>query len=301
MLIVAALGGNAILKRGELATAEVQRANIRRAAESLAPLIRSGHRLVITHGNGPQIGLLALQAAEGQGASPLDVLGAETEGMIGYVIEQELGNVLPGGQLIATLLTQTQVNARDPAFGSPSKPIGPTYDEATAAALAKSRSWSIGRDGAGWRRLIASPHPVEILEARVIELLVNQGVVVICTGGGGIPVIRTETGSYVGVEAVVDKDLASALLARQLRADFLMLLTDVEAVFEDWGKPTQRALRQVRPQDIDPLHFASGSMRPKIEAAIGFANETGRPTAIGSLDHVSDILQGLSGTRISVG
>ncbi len=301
MLIVAALGGNAILKRGEPATAEVQRVNIRRAAESLAPLIRAGHRLVITHGNGPQIGLLALQSSGGEGANPLDVLGAETEGMIGYVIEQELGNLLPGGQLIATLLTQTQVNARDPAFRSPTKPIGPVYDEATAAALARERSWSVGKDGAGWRRLVASPRPLEILEARVIEILVGQGVIVICTGGGGIPVVRTETGAYVGVEAVVDKDLASALLARQLRADFLMLLTDVEAVFEDWGKPSQHAVGQVRPQDLDPRRFASGSMRPKLEAAIGFANETGRPAAIGSLERAEDIVKGLSGTRISVG
>lgn len=301
MLIVAALGGNAILKRGEAATAEVQRANIRRAAESLAPLVRAGHRLVVTHGNGPQIGLLALRSAQGQETDPLDVLGAETEGMIGYVIEQELGNVLPGGQLIATLLTQTRVNARDPAFASSSKPIGPVYDEATAAAMAKERAWTIGRDGAGWRRLVASPQPVEILEARVIELLVGQGVIVICTGGGGIPVIRTATGAYVGVEAVVDKDLASALLARQLRADLLMLLTDVEAVFENWGQPTQRALKQVRPQELDPRKFAAGSMRPKIEAAIGFTNETGRPAAIGSLERASKIVEGLSGTRISVG
>jgi carbamate kinase len=220
--------------------------------------------------------------------------------MIGYVIEQELGNLLPSEHLVATLLTQTQVDARDPAFGAPTKPIGPTYDEATARSLAKPRAWSIGKDGAGWRRLVASPLPVKILEVRVIEMLLDRGVTVICGGGGGIPVFRTETGAYLGAEAVVDKDLASALLARQIGADLLLLLTDVEAVFADWGKPTQRALGDVRSRDLDPMQFPSGSMRPKIEAAIGFTNETGRPAVIGALDRADEIVRGASGTRISV-
>jgi carbamate kinase len=300
MLIVVGLGGNALLRRGEMPTPEGQRASVRRAAEALGPLIRDGHRLVITHGNGPQIGLLALASASEVPPNPLDVLGAETEGMIGYVIEQELGNVLPAGRLFATLLTQTQVDARDEAFRSPTKPIGPVYDEATALGLAKTRSWSIGRDGKGWRRVVASPRPQEILEVRVIELLVNEGVTVICTGGGGIPVVRIETGAYVGVEAVVDKDLASALLARQLRADLLMLLTDVEAVYADWASPGQRAIAEARPGDLDPSRFAAGSMRPKVQAAIEFVNETGHAAAIGALEKAGEILRGKSGTRITL-
>ena len=238
MRIVVALGGNALLRRGEPMTVDNQRANVRRAVAAILPLFEAGHQLVITHGNGPQVGLLALQAAAGpvEGSYPLDVLDAETEGMVGYLIEQELNNVLPSGRLFATLLTQILVDARDPAFRRSTKPIGPVYERTQAEALAKARNWSIAEDGKGWRRVVASPEPMQILEARVIDLLVSQGVTVICAGGGGIPVIERSDGSLVGVEAVIDKDLASALLARQLRADRLLLLTDVDARLSGLGR-----------------------------------------------------------------
>ena len=247
MLLVVALGGNALLKRGEPMTAETQRANVRRAAKSLGELIGAGHRIVVTHGNGPQVGLIALQAAAGprDGAYPLDILGAESEGMIGYLIEQELDNCLPGRTPIATLLTQVRVDAKDPAFGTPTKPIGPVYDESTARKLAGDRGWKVARDGDKWRRVVASPAPLEILEIRVISLLVERGVVVICAGGGGIPVVARDDGSLIGIEAVIDKDRASSLLAEKLGADMLLLLTDVDAVYLDFGAPEARRIKSV--------------------------------------------------------
>lgn len=303
MRIVVALGGNALLRRGEPMTAKTQRANVRRAAAALLPLFDAGHQLIITHGNGPQVGLLALQAAAGpmDGAYPLDVLDAETEGMVGYLIEQELDNALPGGRLVATLLTQVLVDRRDPAFHRPTKPIGPVYDKGQAEKLAQARGWSIAGDGKGWRRVVASPQPMQILEARVIELLVSQGVTVICAGGGGIPVLERSDGTLVGVEAVIDKDLASALLARQLRADQLLLLTDVDGVYLNWGTGAPKAIRQAEARALNPSDFAPGSMRPKIEAAIGFAAETGRPISIGRLEDAADIIAGAAGTRIDIG
>ena len=265
-------------------TAETQRANVRRAVAALLPLFEAGHQLIITHGNGPQVGLLALQAANGpkESAYPLDVLDAESEGMVGYLIEQELDNALPSGRLVATLLTQVLVNRRDPAFRHPTKPIGPVYDKPQAEKLAQTRGWSIAEDGKGWRRVVASPRPMQILEVRVIELLVSQGVTVICAGGGGIPVIERSDGTFVGVEAVIDKDLASALLARQLRADQLLLLTDVDGVYLNWGTDAAKAVRQAGAGALEPDAFATGSMRPKIEAAIGFALASGRPARLGA-------------------
>jgi carbamate kinase len=303
MRIVVALGGNALLRRGEPMTAETQRSNVRRAAAALAPLFAAGHQLVISHGNGPQVGLLALQAAAGpaDGSYPLDVLDAESEGMVGYLIEQELENVLPRGSLVATLLTQVLVDRRDKAFRKPSKPIGPIYNRARAEALAASRGWSIAEDGKGWRRVVASPEPMRILEARVIELLVAQGVTVICAGGGGIPVAERGDGSLAGVEAVIDKDLASALLGWQLRADRLLLLTDVDAVYLDWGTASARAITQAGPDALDPRRFAPGSMRPKLEAAMRFAAKAGKPAAIGRLEDAVDIVAGTAGTRITAG
>ena len=303
MRIVVALGGNALLKRGEPVTAETQRANVRRAAKALADLIGAGHRIVVTHGNGPQVGLLALQAAAGpkDGAYPLDILGAETEGMIGYLIEQELGNLLPSGALLATLLTQIRVDPRDAGFLDPTKPIGPIYDEVTARRIAVDRGWRVARDGDEWRRVVASPKPLEILEARVLSMLVDQGVVVICAGGGGIPVVARDDGGLVGVEAVIDKDLASALLARQLGADMLLLLTDVDAVYLDFGKPEGRRIALVGATALAPDQFPSGSMGPKVEAAISFANETGHPAAIGRLEDAVAILRGEAGTTIEPG
>lgn len=303
MRIVVALGGNALLKRGEPITAAAQRANIRRAAASLAELIGAGHQIVVTHGNGPQVGLLALQSAAGpkDGAYPLDILGAESEGMIGYLIEQELGNLLADGVPLATLLTQVRVDVSDPAFRHPTKPIGPGYDEETARRIEADRGWTFAPDGTKWRRVVASPEPLEILELKVISLLVEAGVVVICAGGGGIPVVERVDGSLLGIEAVIDKDRASALLARQLGADMLLLLTDVDAVYLDFGKSNARRIARAGVTALAPGQFAAGSMRPKVEAASMFAATTGHPAAIGRLEDAVAILRRDAGTRIEVG
>ncbi len=303
MRIVVALGGNALLKRGEPMTAETQRANVRRAAKSLAELIGAGHQIVVTHGNGPQVGLLALQAAAGpkDGAHPLDILGAQSEGMIGYLIEQELDNLLSSSSLLATILTQIRVDPLDPAFLAPTKPIGPVYDEAAAQRIEADRGWRFARDGDKWRRVVASPKPLEILELRVISMLVERGVVVICAGGGGIPVVALEDGSLMGIEAVIDKDLASALLARQLSADMLLLLTDVDAVYLDFGRPEARSIARAGAAALTSDQFASGSMGPKVEAATMFAIATGSFAAIGRLEDAAAILRGDAGTRIEGG
>ena len=300
MRIVVALGGNALLRRGEPLTAERQRQNVRTAAEALAPIARD-HDLVISHGNGPQVGLLALQSAAYKPdlAYPLDVLGAETEGMIGYLIEQALSNILPPERRCVTLLTQIEVDADDPAFERPSKPIGPGYTETEARRLSGQRGWDIARDGDAYRRVVASPRPKRIFELAVIELLVNQGVIVICAGGGGIPTVCREDGSLVGVEAVIDKDLASALLARELHADVLLMLTDVDAVYYDWGKPEVRAIGRISPQAIRGLAFAPGSMGPKVEAAVEFVEQTGGIAGIGGLTDAHAILAGEAGTVIT--
>jgi carbamate kinase len=300
MRLIIALGGNALLRRDERLTPENQRRNIKMAAEALAPLAY-GHELVVTHGNGPQVGLLALQSAAyaPDESYPLDILDAETEGMIGYLIEQELINVLPTGRLCATLLTQIEVDPDDPAFQAPSKPIGPVYTEAAAERLAQERGWRIAPDGTHYRRVVASPLPRKILQIDVIRLLLGRGVVVICAGGGGIPVVRGGQGRLEGIEAVIDKDRASALLARELGADALMMLTDVDAVYRDWGKPKARALRAVSPDAVRQMAFAPGSMAPKIAAACEFA-ETGGTAFIGRLQDAAAILAGTAGTRISL-
>jgi carbamate kinase len=261
------------------------------------------HDLVISHGNGPQVGLLALQAAASRPAEayPLDVLDAETEGMIGYLIEQELANVLGPDRRCAVLLTQIEVDGRDPAFASPAKPIGQVYDEAEARRLAAARGWVIAPDGTGYRRVVASPRPQRILELGVIRLLVEQGVIVICAGGGGIPVVRRPDGSLVGVEAVIDKDHASALLAREIEADALLMLTDVKAVWKDWGREGARAIRRISPEAIREFEFAAGSMAPKVEAACAFVERTGRMAGIGALKDASAILEGRAGTCIVPG
>lgn len=296
MLIVAALGGNALLHRGEPMTAERQRANVRLAVAALAELILAGHSLVITHGNGPQVGLLALQAEASNGNGfPLDVLGAETEGMIGYMIEQELGNILKSNPT-ATLLTMALVEAGDPAFSHPTKFIGPVYDAATARRLARERGWRIAPDGEKWRRVVASPKPLAIIEAKTISLLVDHGVTVICTGGGGIPVIEQTDGRLTGIEAVIDKDAASALLARQLNADMLLLLTDVDAVYLDYGTPKAQSLGRIATETISGAKFPAGSMAPKVAAAIQFAKEMDRPAGIGRLEDAGAIVRGEKGT-----
>ncbi|HSH85015.1 MAG TPA: carbamate kinase [Guyparkeria sp.] len=300
MLIVAALGGNALLKRGEPLTAETQRSNIRIAAKSLAELVRDGHQLVVTHGNGPQVGLLALQGAayKPEEAYPLDVLGAETGGMIGYLIEQELENALDHEHAVATLLTQVVVDRNDPAFANPTKFIGPVYDKAEAESRAAAEGWQIAADGDKWRRVVPSPVPQEIPDLRVLKLLLDQGVVVICTGGGGIPVLRRHDGSMTGVEAVIDKDAASALLARQLGADALLLLTDVDAVYRDFGTDTAAPIRALTIAEARQLDVPAGSMGPKLAAACDFA-KTGGISGIGRLVDAIAILEGTAGTRVS--
>lgn len=296
MLIVAALGGNALLRRGEPLTAKNQRANVKRAAAALAELITAGHSLVITHGNGPQVGLLALETAGPDGAGlPLDVLGAETEGMIGYMIEQELASILKG-RSFGTLLTLVKVDENDPAFQKPTKFIGPVYTAEDARKLAAEHGWKIAPDGEKWRRVVASPAPQAIMEADVISLLVRQSVTVICTGGGGIPVIEKPGGGLVGIEAVIDKDAASALLAEQLGADMLLLLTDVDAVYADFGTPDARPLVQIDPASVHEEEFPAGSMRPKIAAAARFSRDPGRRAAIGRLEDATAIVVGAKGT-----
>jgi len=300
MRIVVALGGNALLRRGEPMTADNQRANIRIATEQIAR-IHAGNQLVIAHGNGPQVGLLSLQAAAYTQVSPypLDVLGAETEGMIGYIIEQELGNLLDFEVPLATLLTQVEVDPRDPAFQHPSKPIGPVYAKAEAERLAAEKGWSIAPDGDKFRRVVASPKPKRIFEIRPIKWLLDKGSIVICAGGGGIPTLYGEDGKLKGIEAVIDKDLCSSLLAEQLDADLLVIATDVSAAFVDWGQPSRKAIAQAHPDAIEELAFAAGSMGPKVQAACEFARHTGKVAVIGSLADIEAIVQGKAGTRIS--
>ncbi len=302
MLVVAALGGNALLKRGEPLTAGVQRKNVQIAARSLAAVVRAGHDLVVTHGNGPQVGLLALQGAsyKPDEAYPLDVLGAETEGMIGYMIEQELENALEHDRPVATLLTQVVVDPRDPAFEKPTKFVGPVYDREEAERRAAGAGWSIAPDGDKWRRVVPSPKPLEIPDMRVLKLLLDQGVVVVCAGGGGIPVLRREDGSMVGIEAVIDKDAASALLASQLGADALLLLTDVDAVYRDFGTDQSTPLSELTVAEARALEMPAGSMGPKLQAACDFA-EAGGISGIGRLQDAVAILEGSAGTRVSAG
>jgi carbamate kinase len=299
MRVVAALGGNALLRRGEPLTAAAQRANVKTAAESLAAIVRAGHELVVTHGNGPQVGLLALQGAayKPDEAYPLDVLGAETEGMIGYIIEQELENALGHDRPVATLLTQVLVDRDDPAFRNPTKFVGPVYDREEAEARAEAAGWQIARDGDKWRRVVPSPTPLEIPDMRVLRLLLEQGVVVICAGGGGIPVLRLEDGTMLGVEAVIDKDAASALLASQLDADALLLLTDVDAIYRDFGKDTATPIHRLTVSEADKLELPAGSMGPKLTAALDFASSGGL-SGIGRLEDALAILEGKAGTCI---
>jgi carbamate kinase len=294
---VVALGGNALLRRGEDPTADVQRRRAGQAMKAIAELAR-GHDVVLTHGNGPQVGLLALQASAYAPVPPypLDVLGAETEGMIGYVLEQELGNRLPGRSVV-TVLTQVVVDRRDPAFRTPTKPIGPVYTEEEARVVERDRGWRIARDGGHFRRVVASPEPLAIVELSAIRMLVDAGALVVCAGGGGIPVVRDD-GILRGVEAVIDKDLAAELLARSLAADVLLMLTDVEAVISDWGTPDARPIGRTTPAELRALEFASGSMGPKVEAACRFVEATGGRAAIGALEDAGAILAGEAGTIV---
>ena len=299
MRIVVALGGNALLQRGEPLTAENQRENVKLAVGHIAPLAE-GNELVISHGNGPQVGLLALQAAAYAEVEPypLDVLGAQTEGMIGYMIEQELGNLLPFEQPFATILTMVEVDRADPAFQEPTKPIGPVYSESDARQLAEERGWTVAQDGDKWRRVVPSPLPQRLFEIRPIRWLLEQGVIVICTGGGGIPTMYEDDGTLVGVEVVIDKDRASALLARELQADMLIMATDVEGVYRDWDTPEARIVRRSTPEELGRQDFAAGSMGPKVEAACAFVRETAGRAAIGALDDLDKMIAGEAGTTI---
>jgi len=301
MLVVVALGGNALLRRGEPADVEVQRANVTTAVEAIVELA-SEHDVVVTHGNGPQVGLLALQGEAYPAAKPypLDVLGAETEGMIGYLLDQELVNGLAGRE-VATLLTQVIVDEDDPAFTRPEKFIGPVYERPHAERLAAERGWTVAADGAFWRRVVPSPEPRSIVELQTIRLLVNAGVLVVCAGGGGIPVIVDRDGRLRGVEAVVDKDRAAALLAAGLGADALLMLTDVSAVQLGYGTAGARALHDVAAAELRGYPFAAGSMGPKVEAAFRFVEATGGRAAIGSLDHIQQIVDGEMGTQVVPG
>lgn len=303
MRVVVALGGNALLKRGQPLSAQVQRENVRVAARALAPLAQE-HELVISHGNGPQVGLLALQSAAYAGVDPypLDVLGAETEGMIGYMIEQELGNLVPFEKPFATILTMVEVDPQDPAFQDPSKPIGPGYSEQEARRLAAEKGWTVRQDGDRWRRVVPSPLPKRIFELRPVRWLLEKGTLVICAGGGGIPTMYLPgTRTLVGAEVVIDKDRASALLALQLEADLFVMATDAEAVCLDWGTPRSRPLGRTTPAELQAHRFAAGSMGPKVEAACEFVNRTGKRAAIGALDHLGAMVEGTAGTQVVAG
>jgi carbamate kinase len=274
---------------------------VRSAAPALAAVARD-HRLVLSHGNGPQVGLLALQGAayEEVETYPLDVLGAQTEGMIGYVLEQELGNLLPAEVPLATLLTMIEVDPADPAFGDPTKFVGPVYDRAEADGVAAEKGWVFKQDGDRWRRVVPSPEPKRIFEIRPIRWLLDKDVVVICAGGGGVPTMYEPGGGWtlVGVEAVIDKDLASELLAREVEAELFVMATDVDGVYADWGTPDQRRLERATPEELRRSEFAAGSMGPKVDAALRFVEATGKRSAIGSLDQIEQIVEGTAGTQV---
>jgi carbamate kinase len=307
MRVVVALGGNALLRRGEPLTAENQRANARVACKALAPVALE-HELVISHGNGPQVGLLALQGSSYTEVDPypLDLLGAQTEGMIGYLIQQELGNELPQEKRLASLLTLIEVDPNDPAFEDPTKPIGPIYEQDESERLAKEKGWVFKPDGDSFRRVVPSPLPQRIFGIEPVQWLLEHHAVVICAGGGGIPVMYTDEPvpagrQLVGVEAVIDKDIASALLAKDLRADALAIVTDVDAVYSDWGTPNQRAIRRATPEALAESEFAAGSMGPKVRAACSFVEETGGLAAIGSIEDTPALLRGEAGTIVTRG
>ncbi|WP_331768030.1 carbamate kinase [Embleya sp. NBC_00896] len=300
MRIVVALGGNAMLRRGEKPDADIQLDNIHKAVKSLAPLARE-HELVVTHGNGPQVGVLALQSAADQSISrpyPFDVLGAMTQGMIGYWLLQSLQNALPGRQ-VCSLINQTLVSAADPAFDDPTKFVGPVYTEDEAKRLVAERGWTVKPDGAHWRRVVPSPKPARVVETRLIRQLLNSGAVAVCAGGGGVPVVRNELGQLTGVEAVVDKDLTAALLAEALDADALLLLTDVSRVMRGFGTPEAREIANATPTQLRAEDFPAGSMGPKVDAACRFVETTGDMAAIGALDQAEEILRGNAGTIVT--
>jgi carbamate kinase len=298
--VVAALGGNALLQRGEKPDADIQEHHVKQAVDALAPLARA-HDLVLTHGNGPQVGLLALESARDPALSRpygLDALGAQTQGMIGYWLVRALRGAVPG-KSAGCLVGQTRVDPDDPAFAHPVKFVGPVYQESQARDLAAERGWAVRRDGAAWRRVVPSPEPLELVELPLIRVLLGAGALVVCAGGGGIPVVADAAGALRGVEAVVDKDLTAALLARAVNADALLLLTDVDAVTDGFGTQDARPIRHATPRQLRARSFPAGSMGPKVEAACRFAEATGRMAAIGRLDAAAALLRGEAGTIVS--
>jgi carbamate kinase len=300
MRIVAALGGNALLERGEPPESGIQEAHVLKAVRSLAPLA-AGNDLVITHGNGPQVGMLALESAHDPSISrpyPFDVLGAQTQGMIGYWLVQALQNALPGRQ-VACLVSRTLVRSEDPAFADPSKFVGPVYEERQARSLAQSMGWQIRQDGSRWRRVVPSPEPARLLDLPAVRMLLDSQVIVVCSGGGGVPVVTAEGHHLHGVEAVVDKDLTASLLARELNADALLLLTDVAAVQDGYGTPQACPIRRATPAELRARAFPAGSMGPKVEAVCRFVDATGKPAAIGQLGDAQALLAGQAGTLVS--
>ena len=301
MRVVVALGGNALAKRGEPMTADRLRANVKSTCLALAGLALE-HEVVITHGNGPQVGLLALQnlAYRDVAAYPLDILGAETQGMIGYVIQQELTNALAGAREVAAIVTTAVVEDDDPAFGHPTKLIGPQYSAQDAAEAAAEYRWTIARDGNAFRRVVPSPNPVRIQQTPIVRLLLENDRLVVCVGGGGVPVRIDDRGREIGMQAVVDKDLASAALAAELGADTLIMLTDGDYVSENWGTPEQRDILTASPEAMAELAFEEGSMQPKVDAAIRVAKAGGR-ALIGPLDRLDDLLARRVGTEICSG
>lgn len=297
--LVVALGGNALAARHQPLDASPQVLNVRRAVAALTPLLRD-HDVLITHGNGPQVGLLALESSADPAlavAYPLDALGAETQGLIGYWLVQALADALPGRAAVA-LVSRTVVAADDPAFSHPTKFIGPMYTADQAGAVAAAQGWTVERDGDGWRRVVPSPEPATVVELDTIRLLFDSGMLVVCAGGGGVPVQRRADGTLVGVEAVVDKDLTAALLAEAIGADALLLLTDVGAVSSDIDDPEAPPIFRATAAAMRARQFAPGSMGPKVDAACRFVERTGQTTAIGALDQAEAVLAGTAGTHI---
>ena len=301
MRIVIALGGNALLRRGEDMTAENQRKNIQIAVSALAPIVEQ-NELVISHGNGPQVGLLSLQSAAYKEVEeyPLDILGAQTQGMIGYMIEQELGNILPIEVPITSILTMVEVDPDDPAFNNPTKPIGPVYNKEEAEALKNDKGWEIKKDGEYWRRVVASPIPHRIFEVRPIHWLLEKNTVVICAGGGGIPTIYNKEGNLEGLEVVIDKDRASSLIAFELEADVLIMATDTDGVYINWGTVAEIRISNTTPEEIRKYEFDAGSMGPKVEAACSFIERSGQRAVIGSLTDIEGMVNGTAGTQFTL-
>ena len=300
MRIVVAVGGNALLERGERPDAVIQRRHVRQAAAALAPLAAE-HQLVLCHGNGPQVGMLALESQADTSLSrpyPLDVLVAQTQGMIGYWMVQELGNA-GVAQRAACVVSQTVVDPSDPAFGHPAKFIGAGYDQDEAQALAARLGWTVAADGPRWRRVVASPRPLGLVELETVRSLADAGVLVVCGGGGGVPVIRSDAGDLTGAEAVVDKDLTAAELAIALRADRLLVLTDVAAIQRGYGTADARPIEAIDTDALAAMTFPAGSMGPKVEACLRFVRATGQPAAIGALADAAAILAGRAGTTIN--